>query len=259
MQRKPLFYLAGAFGVLILIILVATSGGLRGSTQALLATEVEEYPDAVRYFEADLAVVMSSFEKEEHLFAARRASWSHRLEAAGEKLRVVSAELDSAVELADQGDDELRVQIETHLQAVREARTFAKAEAEDIRGAVDRLIELKSNRPKFVKEARSHASSIAKVSMSDIENRVTQAGTDWPDKKTDLAQQLADLKAFQADAKSNLAAVETEDAKTESEIDYVALGAAASGLELGLASIVQGEQRVRSLCDQLYTSWDKIL
>ena len=259
MQSRTLLYLAGACGALIVILLLAGSGGLNRSTRELLDVELREYPAASTQFERQQRELEMSLARDPQLFGGKRAAWEQRLTAAAQKLSDAGSELDQARDLSAGNDDKLRASIESKLSLVRQARSFAAAEASEIEAAIAKLERLKRERPQVVAAARKNHDSIQAVSFTEVEGLVRRAASDWPQKAADLEARLAGMRNVVTEAATVRAALDAEDARDDSQIDYARLADAADRLELGLGDLNAGLASIPSLVDQLYVSWDEVL
>lgn len=259
MQTKSFYYLAAALCCVGLIVMLLGGSGLNAETAEMLNTEQESYPQALEQFKEHKEYVNDALDDDPAFFAATALRWQTRLSSAEEQLRGAQAELDNAERLAQEKKDEDRASIESHLLHVREARNFALTESSEIHNQIEQLLELRKNRDSVVRGAQTDHEAIQAMSLLDTQTRVRDASRDWPKKAADLSRRFTELDGVRADASRLWETVQAQDSRRDSDIDYVLLAGAASGLHESVLDLSKANDHLLKLADQLYISWDKIL
>lgn len=259
MDQKSFGYLAAALVALLLIIILATGGGLNSHTVMLLDQEASQYDAAVSKFGSAAEQIRTNVAEDKALFATSSAAWLERISKAEKLLGGVSKELDAAEELAAEDDNEKRIDIEMKLDIVHDARLAAINDVNQVSAAVRRLLDLRSNRAKFVALAKQRHQSISSFDYGGLETEIKRAIVDWPEKQADLNKRLNRLNDNKGHADRLWKVIETEDAKELAAINFNLLSSAARDLSYLAKDVLETDGHIRKSIKQLYTSWDKIL
>jgi hypothetical protein len=97
----------------------------------------------------------------------------------------------------------------------------------------------------------------AKLTVLKI--RAEQASSDWPGKQEDIAQRMAIFEALKQTADASYNAMVEENKKPDESVDFDVLLGHAEALNKAKDSFDQSIESIKSLLDQLYESWDKVL
>ncbi len=259
MDRRTLSLLIGVVVVLIAIVAIAGGGGLRAETKALVSVELENFDEAQDEFDRQKKAVEQALASEPKLFEGKglNAAWTDRLANANERLKSAATGIEAIKSLTEEDDDNKRVEIESALESLRAARIYSLGESTELLASANKRIDFKKNLKTNLSRMEEAYQAIRGADLSETETIVTRAQADWPQKKEDLAGRLKSIS--QLFSRSERAMNDARTAADGSPIDYDVLIASSAILAQDRANVPANIRNIKTLVDQLYWSWDKIL
>lgn len=258
MDRKSLFMLAGASGVLLTILLVAFSGGLSDTTLAKLKAEQSNYASDTSQFNSLKGLIAKNIASDSGLFTRKGPIWTQTISDLETSIPAGKAKLDEAAKLADLNDDKKRLEIEQKITEAYNVRLQFTRQAFEIHNNTKKLIDLKKNFDDYVLTIK-HNYQAVKFSVNDdsLKSILDKAAIDWPLKKTDLNSRWSKLSAIRLESKTIHDNAQIEIEKTEK--DYEAVLMAVNKLRNNRNLYVALKKDIKDRTGQLYRSWEKIL
>ncbi len=265
MSRRGLEILAVILAFLIVIVLFAGFDNLPRKLRADITTEAQQLSRTQKQFQSAQDEVTRDLSSDPGLFRAHDMSTVFP-----DRFRIASRELEGAQRDAAALDRLLKAnrrqdaqQAEKLLQEERALRTAALNEANSIQTEARHWIDMKRNLPTELRQMAADYQTLKSWDFTPVATVVSRAETDWPQKKTDLEQRLAALRAIPTDGEKAWQASEPMRRQAEANqlegLDYGTLLSAAETLHTDVATLPSRTQEVQVLTGQLYTSWDKIL
>lgn len=249
----------------VIALLAACAGGLPRSLRRDIAYEHDKLHNAERQLERSQQAVKDDLAKDADLFANApvAADWKSKLDAAAAKLH--SAE-DADRQLADlvrQNRADTRESAVRLLNKERTLRDSAVNDAQGVEAVAAKWVNFKKDLPANLAGMQRELDSIRAVDLSSLSSTVEKAEHDWPAKKDTLETRLNAIRAIPQDAQQqgDATAAARQDAATGniSSPELATLIAADDMLAVDAPALQHDSAELRSLCGQLYYSWDKIL
>lgn len=236
--------------LLVVAVVFALTGGLPSDIKQRVNSAVNAVELNSRNFDGQVAELKSTIEGNE-AFGSAAASWTQRITQAEASMKAAKDALPGISEMLDNDDSDDASKLNAAATGASSNALAAKQEIAAVKREVDRASQFLNNRSDFVTKVRRTVEG-ASGSVDRIRFKVDQAITDWPGKATDLRNRMRGLNDKIAEIQAAYATV--------SEGNDVGAALAAINIIDQLADqIQQSRQQIPVLCDQLYTSWDKIL
>ncbi len=265
MSRSSLKFLAIFIGVLLVIVPFAGLDGLPRS----LRTQVEQERTALASSQSQLRSaqdeVLGDLRSQSDLFQAVPASqtWPNDLSKALGDLQLASHDMDQLSALAKRNRRQDRAQVESLLAHTRSLRAGASAAASSIEKQAAYWVNLKNHLPETLSQMERDYQTIRSFDFAPLATAIGKAGTDWPDRRTDLDSKLSAVESMVPQA--NQAWENSADARRAAaagdvaHVDFAALAGAADTLKTDAAELPKQSAELQALAGQLYNAWDKIL
>jgi hypothetical protein len=256
---KKATYLIFAAVLMGMLILVLISRGLNESTKALYDVEAGSINKNEGALRKDLQAIEQALVQHAPLFTDVQPLWKPLMAQATEKMGAARQHLEKAGTWVEADDDALSDQIVAEITALKKETTYARSVVNVIRKEVVRRTDFAQHRAARVAAAGEKMSSLTPDALEPLRLKVEAASADWPNQRTYLETELADLREASTRAAPYLARIQEENAKPEAQINWPRLISDVTDLET-IAESADGRRRnLLSECDQLYVSWDKIL
>ena len=259
--RKRYFAIAG-------VLLLASCGGLPRALRTEIQTENERLQMAEKRFARSQDAVREDMAQAQDLFAGTSVSteWPARFRAARAKLDTAERDRRELAGLQNAPGKDADMRAERLLSDERHQRQSAMDEAEAIESEATRWLDFQRNLPHYLAKMRGEYDAIAAVDLASVAKTVARAEQDWPAKKADLDVRLATLQESSEKAEAQWRATEPAEparpaaaAGKASGPQIAALIQAADVLAKESANLAGSADQLRSMCGQLYDSWDKVL
>jgi hypothetical protein len=260
MKAKPVLSI-----VVALAFIVACAGGLPRSLRRDIGYEHDKLENAERQVARSQQSVNDDVSRDAELFSNTPAvgQWKAKLDAARSKLK--SAE-DADRQLADlvrRNRADTRDTAEHLLTNVRNLRDSAVNDAQSVEAAAAKWVNFKKDLASNLAAMQRELDGIRAVDLGSISSEVEKAEHDWPAKKDALDTRFTALRAIPEDADKewDATAAARQDAANGkiAGAELATLIEADDKLSADSAAVQHDSAQLRSLCGQLYYSWDKIL
>ncbi|HEV2688527.1 MAG TPA: hypothetical protein VGV35_08225, partial [Bryobacteraceae bacterium] len=202
MSKSSLRVLAVLLTAAIIAVLFAGLDGLPRDVKAQIAAEKKSYAAAQSQVQSAQAEVSRDLASDSALFEAlpSASEYPHRLSRAVGSLASAGQSLAELERLEKQNRRADRTRAELLLTREKQVRTAAVADAEGVRKDAAHWIDLKQHLPQEVQDMQRDYNAIRAVDLAAATAAVQKAGTDWPEKKSDLETRLANARAIQTHA-----------------------------------------------------------
>ncbi|MFC1850691.1 hypothetical protein ACFL27_10910 [candidate division CSSED10-310 bacterium] len=263
MDKKTLSALAIIIAVLMGLVLVAAvlGGGLSKTVQ-------KSYEST----KADFSKAKQNLEKLKQTYESKRKKYPDYLaqidkqenitgffDKAEESLAKAQQSFDSEITPLYKKDKKKdNVKISADLKTVKSLVTEVTTNVDWASKRLDSVISYRENYQKYVKNAQVDYDHIKNRTFYALSEKVKQAQTDWPEKKSDLDNRLKNFQQLFSDADQAYQYVQAENDKGDN-IDYVLLGNNADRLAQIKTQMDKSSDELSKLVDQLYVSYDKKL
>jgi hypothetical protein len=226
--------------------------------RATLASSLGQEQSARSEVNADVAADPALFKT-----IASAAAWPGQFADSESKLSSAQRQLAELGRLEKANRRQDRARAESLLVEEQGLRAAAGAEAQTARNDAAHWVELKRQLPDELRRMERDYNAIHAFDLAPVASAVAKAGTDWPDKKTDLDTRLQTLRntISSADQTWQSGAAGRRAAATQdwAHLDFGSLVASADSLKTAAADLPKESAGLQALSSQLYTSWDKIL
>jgi hypothetical protein len=265
MRKRGLEFLAVLLTCLIVVVLFAGLDDLPRNLRKEIGAEHQALASATKQVQQAQAEVSRDLSAEPDLFRARSLATTlpERLRHAGDQVQkaqqnmAVLDRLNKANRRAD------REQAQKLLAEERSLRTSAETEASATLAEANRWLDFKRHLPDQMRQMQQDYQALHAFQLAAVSSAVDRAGTDWPEKKADLASRLAALGSYPAEADKTWQAIEPLRARVAANdlagLDYDALYTGAQSIHAAALALPAKSAELQTLTGQLYDSWDKIL
>jgi len=189
--------------------------------------------------------------------------WPDHFGQASSELRSAANDVDQLTALAKHNRRSDREQVETLLAQEKQFRAKALTDAAGVQKEAAHWIDASHNLPQQIPEMERSYQAIHNFDLGPVTAVVQRAEADWPDKKSDLESRLGSERSIvaQVDAQwqSTAAARQRAAAGSLSGAEVGALLAFDDTLQTSATTLQKNAGELKTLSDQLYTSWDKLL
>ena len=265
MSKSTLRILAAVLAAAIVAVLFAGFDSLPRELKTQIAAERTAYTAAQKQLDASKSEIERERSENAALFAAipSARAYSDRLSRGQSMLAAAGRDLDDLARLEKRNRRTDKNQAANLLNHEKQVRENATTEIEAVRKDAAQWIERKQHLPQEVADMERDYKAIQSADLAGLTAAVQKAQSDWPDKRNDLENRLASVRAaqtradqaWQSSAESRKAAAANDAAK----VDYAALFGAADTLKTAAAELPKQTDGLKTLTAQLYDSWDKIL
>lgn len=264
MNRRSL----GALAVVIifLMIVVATAGldnlprDVRSSITAAtakLSSDQTELAQNRDYINRALA-------SEPVLFRAKAPGYRDRLQQDAACLATAAAQITTLEQIGKQNRREDADQARAALAKFDSQQQRCVSDASDMRAEAERWINYKQELPKRLAAMKASYDSLHAFDVDAAVAPAKKAMVDWPAKKADLENRIAQLRSLKAqgeqawDSTAPLRAA-AESGNVSGDFDYATFFQRADAVDTAARQLKDSAGTVNQLAAQLYTSWDKML
>lgn len=264
MDRKTLLTLAGALVVLIVLVFAVDSlmGGLPGTVREIYAQEEAGIGSAKGVLEKYRQNLAAFIAKDENFLKpiGEREGWNAQLDEAQELLEKAEETWSrDARPLFEKNNSDDTQKLVLSITTVRTDRQNALKTAEALCKRAEKLLDYKARRNEIVEESKKRYEAMKGTDLGAIKVKAEKASSDWPEKKTDIAQRMEVFDSIMKTAEESIKSIEEESTKPEDETDYDTLVHRVETLKHAQESFDDSYRTIPLLLDQLYLSWDKIL
>lgn len=262
MARNALAVLAVALFVVIVAVVLVGGGGLDSGLKKTAEVQLAKFEEAEPRFDSAVSSIESGLENERTLLGDLAEGWSDRLERA--KAQFASAEADSSElrQLVEANDKESRNRVTELNESVSRTTAAGLGVVTEIEAELDELVRFRDSLPEQVAMMDADREAISNYSLARVEAVVRKAQGDWPEKADDLDRRLRALTGAKAAAERIWAdTAEAREAGLSGNATASQVRSLADAAEALRATKldVQGSDRLVSLIDELYWSWDRVL
>jgi len=250
------------FGTLMLLSCV---GGLPPSLQRDIETENERVLTAERELQRSQQKVQQDLAQAPDLFegAAEPAQWTASLASAREKLNSAKTDARDLAGLMHTRGRDAEARVRLLLREERESREAAQGTAQTVEAAAGKWLAFRHDLPSSLDGMNREYQAIRAVDLVPLSKTIARADADWPAKASALDSRYSTLcaipKKAETDWSSTAAARQDAAAGKASGKQVATLIETDDTLSQEVKTLAAGQDELRSLCNQLYDSWDKIL
>jgi len=265
MNRPTLRFLAVILTTLIIVVIVSAFDHLPASVRAQIDSERGALASAQGQVKAAQDAVARETQSDADFFAAIAASrqWPGQFQQAADNVQSAGRDMDELTQLEKQGHYRDRQQAESLLSHERAERNAAVSQASAVQTEAAHWLDRKQHLPADVQRMERDYQAVHGFDLAPLTATIERAGTDWPEKKSDLESRLASVRdtvhhddelwQSTAASRSAVAAGKIDDR------DAGTLLAASEDLDASAGALPRQTAELQSLAGQLYDSWDKIL
>lgn len=244
------------------LLLAACTAGLSPSLKQQISAETERLSESRHQLAAARDAVYKDLSSDPQLFAGANASstWKAEIQSAAAQLDEASRSDRKMEDLARLNRADSAPQIERLLADEQRLRTEAVRSVRAVQAEADKWVAFKAALPSKLNELDREYASVHGRDLSPVTGLVHKTEADWPAKQDFLEIRLHDLDDIPAAAAKQWSASEV--ARSDhppAGSDIATLIQTKEALQNDEARLSNESDTLRSLCGQLYDSWDKIL
>jgi hypothetical protein len=254
----------------VLVVLMAMVAGraldhLPANLRGQIDAERTAFSAAQSQLDGIRTQVAGQVQAQPDLFAALPfgREWQGQFSQASTELGSASSDVDRLTRLEKSNHRSNRQEVETLLAHLRKSRTQALADASGIQSAAAHWVDAGSHLPQQIPAMERNYRAIHDFDLGPVTTAVERAGTDWPQKKSDLDARLAAERSIvtQTDAQwqANADLRSQAASGTLTGAGAGSLLALEDSLQTSAAELPQKAAQLQTLSGQLYTSWDQLL
>ncbi|MAY74009.1 MAG: hypothetical protein CMJ31_04645 [Phycisphaerae bacterium] len=266
MQRKALGVLAVALVVMIVAVLMVGWSGIDRRVRSLAASELANLEQAQRTVESQAATLEGLISDERALFAAEGSdvAWPEAFNEAQASLDELDGGPAATLrEILDSNDDKREDEAERLAAQIAATRIAAMAPTAGIVEGAQELVRFKQELDQNIAQIEADHKRAMGASFESVIPIVQRAQADWPEKREDLAQRLDSLSGTRQGVErvweDIQPLIERAEADNATPKDIRTLADAAATMHTFADELEIAPGRLRSLVEQLYLSWDKVL
>jgi hypothetical protein len=265
MKQGGLKFIAALIATMMVVVPFIGIDSLPRDLKKQIAAERTALTESLSKVRGATAEVGRELSQESDLFRGVPASqrWPNQLNDAVTNLQTATSEMEqlTALEKANRRQDRERAQ--ALLAQEKRRRISAENRAAEIRKEATHWVDLKRRLPEVLAQMDRDYQTIHGFDFGAATAAVQKAAADWPDKKPDLDNRLAALKASGNEAESlwqSTAETRRQAAANNlAGLNFATLGTVSDTLRASAQDLPAKATALATLTGQLYTSWDKLL
>jgi len=265
MSRSQLRIAAVVLAVLMVLVAAHALDHLPGTLRAQIDAERAALAAAQSQLGTARGQVADEVQGQPDLFAALPfgREWSGRFGQAASELHSAANDGDQLARLEKRDHRSDRQQVETLLAHETKLRVQAVADGAAIEKDAAHWVDAAAHLPQQIPGMERSYQAIHGFDLGPVTAAVERAGTDWPEKKSDLEARLASERALVAQADAQWQS--TADARRQAAAGALTGAAVApllefeDGLQTSAEELPRKAAALETLSAQPYTSWDKLL